>query len=181
MFPGAQFGEHHSRVVRADPSAVWDAILGLRWSDLTITKPLILLRGLGVGGLGMRGMDRRLLDGTGPVAPILLDRPRELVAVAIDRPWQLRPEAGPTIGDPAGFTAFAEPGWLKQGMDFVLTPVVGGTRVDTSTLCEATDRDAERRFRLYWLLIRPFSGLIRRDILAAVDRIARRSGAPAGR
>ncbi|HEY6745442.1 MAG TPA: hypothetical protein VI357_06945 [Mycobacteriales bacterium] len=30
-----------------------------------------------------------------------------------------------------------------------------------------------QRFGLYWTLIRAGSGLIRRDILAAVDRIAR--------
>ena len=169
MIAGAQFGEHHMRLIPAEPDVVWEAIIALRWSDLTVTRPLMLLR-----GFGPRGLDRSILDGTGPVSPSYVDRPRELVATAIERPWKLRPEPGPSIPDPAAFAAFDEPGWLKQGMDFVLTSVPGGTRVDTSTLCRATDAGARRRFRLYWLLIRPFSGLIRRDILSAIARSATR-------
>ncbi len=36
----------------------------------------------------------------------------------------------------------------------------------------ATDAAARRRFRLYWLAIRPFSGLIRRLWLRAIKRRA---------
>jgi hypothetical protein len=51
----------------------------------------------------------------------------------------------------------------------------GRTFVETATLCEATDAVARRRFAVYWKGIRVFSGLIRRDILAALDRTVRAS------
>jgi len=69
--------------------------------------------------------------------------------------------------------AFDDGGWLKYGMEWVLSPVAGErTLVETVTLCEATDPAARRRFGAYWGLIRPFSGLVRRDILAALARRA---------
>jgi hypothetical protein len=46
----------------------------------------------------------------------------------------------------------------------------GRTRVVTETRVAADDARSRRRFRLYWLAIRPFSGLIRRRWLAAIAR-----------
>ena len=66
---------------------------------------------------------------------------------------------------------FDEPGWLKFGMEWTLSPLAGGrTLVETVTLCEATDERSRRRFSAYWALIRPFSGLIRRELLGVVAR-----------
>ncbi|WP_158071120.1 hypothetical protein [Streptomyces sp. CB03234] len=45
----------------------------------------------------------------------------------------------------------------------------------------ATDPGAARRFTPYWLFIEPFSGLIRRDLLAAVGRRAERAAPAAPR
>jgi hypothetical protein len=56
----------------------------------------------------------------------------------------------------------------------VLSPVAGGrTLVETTTLCEATDDVARRRFAAYWLVVRPFSGLVRRDLLHVLARAVR--------
>ena len=67
--------------------------------------------------------------------------------------------------------AFDEPGWLEFGMEFVLESLGGDrTVVTTSTLCAATDEMAHRRFARYWRVIRPFSGLLRLDTLAALGR-----------
>jgi hypothetical protein len=61
-------------------------------------------------------------------------------------------------------------------MDFRLHPLPGErTRLETTTRCEPTDDDARRRFARYWGLIRPFSGLIRLDLLRAVARHSRRA------
>jgi len=48
--------------------------------------------------------------------------------------------------------------------------------VETATLCEPTDAAAARRFAGYWRGIRFFSGLIRQDILAALQRRVRCPG-----
>ena len=49
--------------------------------------------------------------------------------------------------------------------------VVGAT-LSTETRAWLTDPASQRAFRAYWLVIRPFSGLIRRTWLrAAADRV----------
>jgi hypothetical protein len=50
----------------------------------------------------------------------------------------------------------------------------GTTLAETETRVAATDPTARRGFGRYWLVIRGFSGLIRRDWLRAVARRAER-------
>ncbi|MGH3447430.1 MAG: hypothetical protein ACRDP4_07380, partial [Nocardioidaceae bacterium] len=65
----------------------------------------------------------------------------------------------------------------KYGMEMLLVPLSGGrTLVETATICEATDVRARRRFGAYWSLIRVFSGVVRRDMLAGIQRKCARPG-----
>ena len=157
-------------MVDAPPEQVWVALATVQWSDLRLTAPLMLIRSL---GRTRGGFDRRLLD-QGPVRLLHADPPRYAAAAAIGRPWQLRPERGPEALSLSDVLTFDDPGWLKYGMDFTLTPKSRDrTRVTTTTLCQPTDAYARRRFAPYWRLIRPFSGLVRREMLSAVARQAR--------
>ena len=47
-----------------------------------------------------------------------------------------------------------------------------GGRLTTETRVLLTDARARRRFRLYWLVVRPMSGLVRRSWLRAAKRRA---------
>jgi hypothetical protein len=42
----------------------------------------------------------------------------------------------------------------------------------TETRVLASDADARRRFRAYWLVVRPWSGAVRREWLRAIERRA---------
>lgn len=65
-------------------------------------------------------------------------------------------------------------GWLKFGVERLLPPLPRDrTYVETTTVCQAMDGQAWRRFALYWAVIGPFSALTRRDMLAALDRAVR--------
>jgi len=55
-----------------------------------------------------------------------------------------------------------------------VTPDGDGSLLTTTTAVVPTNAAARRAFGRYWLLIRVPSGLIRREMLAAVDRRARR-------
>jgi hypothetical protein len=55
-------------------------------------------------------------------------------------------------------------------MNFTVRTEAGGSRVTTETRIVGTDAEATRRFRRYWLLIRPGSGAIRRSWLKAIRR-----------
>lgn len=162
----AQFAEFHARVLEAPPDQVWAALHALRWRDLKATLPLM---GLRTGFLGVTALSKRIVDPPSPVAPLVAEEPRYAASGMIGKPWVPWYERGPEVEDLDDIARFHEPGWLKYGMEWVLTELPGKrTLVETATICEATDVRAERRFGAYWLLIRAFSGLIRLDMLAAL-------------
>src|SRR5215467_15878948 len=84
--------------------------------------------------------------------------------------WRLSPTSVPDIRDGAALLTFNSPGYAKAMMSFEIAPDGAGSRLLTETRVQATDAAARRRFRLYWLVIRAGSGLIRRSILRAVKR-----------
>jgi hypothetical protein len=62
---------------------------------------------------------------------------------------------------------------LKIAIAFEAEPIPGGSRLATETRVSAIDDHGRRRFRLYWLAIGEFSGLIRRRWLRAAQDAAR--------
>jgi len=89
---------------------------------------------------------------------------------AVAQFWRLSPAPAPDIRDGADLIAFNSPGYAKAVMSFEIAPDGAGSRLLTETRVQATDAAARRSFRLYWLVIRAGSGLIRRSILRAVKR-----------
>jgi len=65
---------------------------------------------------------------------------------------------------------FDQPGCVEIAINFHLIDLGSSTRLDTATRVAATDAATRRAFTAYWLLIRPWSGLIRRFWLRAIDR-----------
>lgn len=67
------------------------------------------------------------------------------------------------------FRMFAEPGYIKLVWGFhLLAENNGDVRVVTETRVQCTDGETQRWFRLYWWVIRPWSGLIRKRLLASI-------------
>lgn len=97
--------------------------------------------------------------------------PSYAVGGAVMRAWQLDPERHP-VSAVEEVASFAAPGWVTVLTDFSLTADGAGTRITTETGVVATDGRTRVTFRAYWWLIRPFAGLVRRDVLRAVDRLA---------
>lgn len=72
---------------------------------------------------------------------------------------------------PPEFSSFSEPGFAKIAWNFTLqgtTPV----HLSTQTRVVCLDDSSRRRFKLYWNLIRPFSGFIRTEMLRLIRRCA---------
>ncbi len=99
---------------------------------------------------------------------------RELVIGAVHQPWRLVGGGPLAIRDATEFREFWRPGFVKSAMNFRVEPGATGegSVVETETRIFATDRAARRRFRLYWLLVGPGSGLIRRMWLRSIRRRA---------
>jgi len=74
---------------------------------------------------------------------------------------------------PTEWLAGAVRGKLKLGIDFRAEGIPGGSRLSTETRVQGLDERARRAFRLYWFAIGPFSALIRRHWLRAIQAAAR--------
>jgi hypothetical protein len=99
---------------------------------------------------------------------VLGERPNEeIVLGTVGRFWRARGELRPT-----GPEQFREPspvGTAKAAWNFSLAAgAKGDMRVTTETRVLCADPRTRRRFLLYWSLVGPFSGLIRREMLAAI-------------
>jgi len=169
--------ERHERLVHAAPGAVWAALWRVDLLSLRTVRWLLKLR----------GAPGALLHPHRPARPrtatlrqvvdhrfvLLGERPEREVALGLaGQFWTL---AGERLKlDAPGFVAFDQPGYAKAVWDFRLTPEGEATRLSTETRILGLDAESRRRFRRYWRVIQPFSGLTRRAFLRAVDREATR-------
>ena len=99
------------------------------------------------------------------------NEPKEFVMGAVGRFW--RPDGGMVRVAPEEFRSFATPGFAKGVLAFAVEDL-GDRRslLATETRVACTDASARRKFLLYWRVIGPFSGLIRRLMLDQVKRRA---------
>lgn len=161
--PEWDFRERHVTRVNASPERVFAAVREVTLAEMGVFRVLAWLRGIRVP------VDRPVLEVASTTWSVLADEPgRELVLGAVGQPWRLRGGNNPG-GD---FATFNRPGYAKMAINWRLE----GTTLSTETRVLATDAAARRKFRRYWLVIRPFSGLIRRVWLRAIRRRAERSG-----
>ena len=166
------YSERHSIEIRAEAG---DAYCALKNIDLADSRPIRWL-------FALRGVPLAAADTGGQAALPMADflarftelavRPGEaLVVGAVGRFWL--PSGGILAVDAAGFRACQKPGVAKLAMMFSAEPAAPGRcHLITETRIWCTDVPARRRFRAYWYLIRPASGLIRREMLRLTKRRA---------
>jgi hypothetical protein len=166
VMPAYDRREVHRRKIDASPTAVWDAVHGLSSDELRLMRALMGLRTLG----RRRDEARPVLAGFERMGfRVVAEEPgQELVVAGIGRFWELSGGLRRVEGREQ-FTRFEEPGYAKVAFNFRLE----GDRLSTETRIAGTDAQARRRFGFYWLLVRPGSGLIRREWLGAIAKRAR--------
>lgn len=159
--------ERHATVVRAAPARVWAALRTADFGRSLLVGALLLVRGL--GRRRAMTLDTMLAGGA---FTVLDERPgRELLIGLEGRFWLPRPDLRTT--DARRFREPLGPGLARAAWDFRLEPLgVETTRLTTETRVRCADASVRRRFRPYWLLVRPGSGLIRRAMLGAIRRAA---------
>jgi hypothetical protein len=103
------------------------------------------------------------------------DPGRELVFGLAGRFWRPNGDLR-RIPDRDAFLAFAEEGCVKAAWNL---RVEGGDdgrcEISTETRARYLGASARRRFRAYWFLIRPFSGMLRTSLLREVKRRTERT------
>lgn len=164
FLPSYEFVERHHIDVQAGPDRVWVAVRDLDLGKSLLTRGLFLMRGLPIASLSLDG----LLD-YGFV--LLGERPsQEILLGLVGRFWL--PTGGIVRIEASEFQTFDEPGYGKVAWNFALAEYGAGIEVSTETRIACTDESARRWFRIYWVVVRPFSGIIRTEALKAIKREA---------
>jgi hypothetical protein len=98
------------------------------------------------------------------------DAPHEIAAGAIGKVW--RPVIPFVhVPDADAFAAFSETGYVKVAWALRVVPEnEGASRVEFEVRVAATDDESWRKFKRYFMLIGPGSHLIRRVLLAQLER-----------
>lgn len=163
--PRFDFAERHRTRVAAPLAATWAAAHRLDLGESWPVRLLFRLRGLPAGALRLEG-----LPDLGFI-PLGERPPSEIALGVIGKFWT--PTGHLQRLDAAGFDGFNEPGFAKAVWSFHLAETrPGATLVTTETRILCLDAGARRRFRLYWRLVRPFSGWTRREALRLIRRRA---------
>lgn len=169
--PEFDFREVHQTRIDPHPAALYDLVRHLDFSDSAITRVLFRLRGLATTRMDLdrilqRGEFRLLDEQAG----------REFVLGGIGSRF-LRLVRFESARD---FQEHRAPGAIKVTWNFTVTENAdGGATVRTETRVQCLGRMTKILFGLYWLFVRPFSGLIRLEMLRLVRRQARLALTPA--
>ncbi|MEK6324635.1 MAG: hypothetical protein AABN33_23590 [Acidobacteriota bacterium] len=175
FMPAYDVSEFHQTTVRAPIQRVFDA---LRTADLggsRIVRLLLRLREL-PAMFTIGGHKRNLhlnLDALVKGGFVLLGEnpPNEIALGLVGRFWTLSGSRCRLDAD--DFRAFDRPGYAKAVWNFSLVEESAGiTRLATETRVHCLDDVSRLRFRVYWAMIAPFSGLIRRETLRAIRKTA---------
>lgn len=183
LLPTWDFGERHERSVHAPPPAVYRAIKDLTLREIPVAAALFAVRSLPERLLGRPRLpaarNRPLLDQFFETGFLLLaDLPdHEVVAGLAARTGRLG--ALVPLAGTEDFSSLDAAAVVKAAMNFTLAASAAGTLLRTETRVLAADPASRRAFRRYWLVIRPFSGLIRREWLRAIARRAERAATAA--
>ncbi|WP_214364462.1 hypothetical protein [Pseudonocardia sp. H11422] len=187
FLPDPEIDEYHRVRVRAPAAVTYAAARGMDPMASRLVALIFRLRALPAtlhrrheaGGAaswarGSRGLvDEAVSIGWG----VLAEEPgREIVVGCYTQPWhqEVRFHALP----PEDFAAFAEPGYVKIAWTVGAEPVSPGESVFvTRTRVAATDPEARRRFRRYWVPMSAGIVLIRYLNLSTVKREAERRAA----
>ena len=106
---------------------------------------------------------------------LIEDRPnQEIILGLVGRFWIPRPDL--IRIPPADFVNYSNPRYGKVGFNFALTSEGSQTLLTTQTRILCSSPQTRRLFRLYWTLVGPFSGLIRKEMLRLIKADAEHPG-----
>jgi hypothetical protein len=170
--------ERHQILIQASPARVYEVLLTTDFGRPLLVRALLGLRALPSwllhGGRSHRA-SRKITFTTFLQNGFVLLAERqaeEIVLGLVGRFWTLTGCLERT--SPEAFQQECRAGLAKAAWNFTIESFGQVTKVVTETRIQCTDRQSRRRFRAYWLLIRPFSGLLRRYMLRELRQASER-------
>jgi len=170
FLPEFDFHERHETLIPAPPEAVRRAVQEWRPAESFLWRWLVRLRGLG----SPKGTLREWGESNGFLC--LAETAHEVVYGQAGRFWSPNERAAlvspRTIEE---FRGLSDPRFAVAAMNIAVEALAPArTRLFTETRVRCLGASSRRRFRLYWLVIRPFSGLLRRAMLRGIKTAALR-------
>jgi hypothetical protein len=171
--PLCDMSEFHQTTVHAPIEKVYATLRTANLGDSPMTRLLLRLREL-PAMLTAGGHKRNLnlnLDAIMKGGFVLLGEnpPNEIALGIVGRFWTLSGSRCRVNAEE--FIAFDLPGCAKAVWNFSLVEESAElTRLATETRVRCLDDPSRWRFRVYWALIAPFSGLIRREALRTIRK-----------
>ena len=178
--PEAEFVEVHETSVAAAPATALAAAKAVEPREMPLTRVLFAVRLLPAAlarreqGLSTSRPLYEQLLGEG-FRELAEDPGHEVVVGVVGRFWSLRHGSPIHLDEPRDFLEFDEPGYAKAVLGLAAEPGDRGARLRTETRVVTTDAASRRAFGRYWRIVRPGSGLIRREWLRAAKRRAERT------
>lgn len=158
------FVETHGISIRAATADIYRAANEVDFTDSFIIRWLFRLRGLSSEKVTLASLKRSRFEILGEVPG------HEMLLGLVGRFWTLKGDLKKIDAD--SFRAFETPGYAKAVWNFALRPDGDDVRLTTETRIRCMDADSRRRFGFYWTFIRPFSGLIRMEMLRVIKNKA---------
>ncbi len=165
FLPRYDVRECHQTQISAAPEQVYAILRSVDLGGSRWVRGLLRIRGLPASALNLEGLLELgfFILGKAPG--------EELVLGSAGRFWNPSPELQRL--SPGEFLSFQRPGCAKAAWNLRVTALSENeTLLSTETRVLCLVASGRRWFRLYWLLIRPFSGWIRQALLHAVKRRA---------
>ena len=163
--PSFHFSETHTTEVNAPANIVYSSVLVCNFGRSAIIRFLFRLRRLPECEMTIEGLQQ--------IGFCLLARreDREIAFGLIGKFWTF--STGILPFQPEEFVSFDSKGYAKVAGNLLAVPITSHrTRLITETRIQCTSSWSRARFALYWSLIRPFSGLIRREWLRLIKQNA---------
>jgi hypothetical protein len=175
LMPEPDVSAHYEAMVNANPERTFIALQQADFSQSRIIRALMGLRTL--GRTRRSGTQQDLIERMRKAGFIELARKEneEIVIGVVGRFWQ--PKSGILLGLSAQeILDFSTLGFAKAFWNFHLASnSPEQTLLFTETRVQLFGPAARRKFRLYWSLVGPFSGWIRKEMLRLIRKQAEQS------
>jgi hypothetical protein len=164
FLPEYHFSEKHQIRINRPPEKIFLLINEMDFSGSWIIRTLYRLRGMSTGMTLKKGLLKHFME-------LEKRQDQELLIGLIGQFWKFKGNLK-TVAS-GEFRDFHQPGFLKATWNFKLVPNINTTTIlITETRVHCPDKKSHRLFSRYWFFIRPFSGLIRKEMLKAIKKKA---------
>ena len=166
FLPEYNFSERHSVFISAPASIVSAQIIELNVSDSWIIRALLTLRGI-------PRKTSTSIEGWKKMGFVILEyqTDQEIILGLIGQFWKASGKIQPFVAEE--FISFNNPEFVKAVWNFKIVPLgENQLQFETETRIFCPDPAVRKKFGRYWFFIKPFSGLIRIEMLKIIKRKA---------